>query len=343
MSEHEHAERAAAWLRAQRETVGPRPTTPPEPMIAAIADAIRAQARRRRARTAMVAGALGLVAGGAGLWLLHARTPAALPLAERPAMPSLAAPRAPTAPAIEAGTFTLALAGSAQLDAGGRAALAGEPVTSGHTLSSRGEPATLTGADGTVVHLEPRTDVVLVRADAVRWFQLQRGTFEAHVAKLAAGRRFVVATPDRQVEVRGTRFQVSLAPADPSCGDGTVTRVVVDEGVVTVRAADGSEDRVAAGERWPANCSTAARPHRSHPTERPSAPAAAPAAASASTSTSTLAAENDLFGRAARAQRAGDAATALHLLDDLLARYPGSPLRSAAETERARLLERTAK
>jgi predicted Zn-dependent protease len=115
--------------------------------------------------------------------------------------------------------------------------------------------------------------------------------------------------------------------------------------VTTLTGADGTEERVSAGERWPANCPSAATPevqraHRPRAAERPSVTPAAPAAAPASVSPSTLAAENDLFGHAVRAARAGDSATALRQLDELLARYPGSPLRSAAETERARLLER---
>jgi len=52
---------------------------------------------------------------------------------------------------------------------------------------------------------------------------------------------------------------------------------------------------------------------------------------------STLATENDLFGAALRAERAGDKREATQLLDLLLARFPASPLRESAAVERARL------
>jgi hypothetical protein len=159
------------------------------------------------------------------------------------------------------------------------------------------------------------------------------------------GERFVVATPDRQVEVRGTRFHVSLVPADEACGGGTVTRVRVDEGVVTVRAPGSPEVRVEAGGLWPSDCRPAAPSAAAHPgaraTPRPhrAQPPAEPAPAVAA---STLGAENDLFAEAARAARAGDAAAALRALDQLVTRYPASPLRAPAEAERARILSRAA-
>jgi hypothetical protein len=218
----------------------------------------------------------------------------------------------------------------------------------GETLAARAEAVELTAADGTSVRVERRSEITLVRADAVRWFQLQSGSVEAHVTKLAPGARFVIATPDRQVEVHGTRFRVSLVPADEGCGGGTVTRVQVDEGVVTVRAFGSPEERIAAGGEWPSGCAAphavvpptsaapAARRVRHHSSARPE-----PEEASAPPA-STLAAENDLFAAAARAERAGDNAAALRALDQLLTRYPSSPLRGPAESERARLVSRVA-
>jgi hypothetical protein len=152
------------------------------------------------------------------------------------------------------------------------------------------------------------------------------------VAKLEAGQRFVVLTPDAEVEVRGTRFHVALASPDENCGHGTPTRVVVDEGVVVVRSPTG-EVRVPAGERWPAVCPAPPAPVPPPPSivaRRQSRPALA-------TPASTLATENDLFGAALRAERSGDRAEAAHLLDALLTRFPGSPLRESAQRARARV------
>ena len=81
----------------------------------------------------------------------------------------------------------------------------------------------------------------------------RRRRWSVHVAKFLSAVRFVFVTPDAEVEVRGTRFHVAIAAADENCRE-TTTRVVVDEGVVVVRSA-GRSSRVAAGARWPAECS----------------------------------------------------------------------------------------
>lgn len=215
-----------------------------------------------------------------------------------------------------------------------------QPLPSGHRwasderLQTGALPATLTAGDGTTVELAPRSDLKLLRADAEQWLRLGRGEVALHVAKLQAGQRFVVLTPDVEVEVRGTRFHVALAEPDEGCGRGTPTRVVVDEGIVVVRSPMG-EVRVPGGQRWPAGCSA---PHLAPPpvppsvvvTRRPPRPAPAPPA-------STLATENDLFGAALRAERSGDRTEAAHLLEALLTRFPGSPLRESAQRAHARV------
>jgi hypothetical protein len=210
-------------------------------------------------------------------------------------------------------------------------------------------PIGLRGADGTELGLEPGTDLRLARADSTRLFRLDRGALQIHVAKLHAGERFVVATPDREVEVRGTRFRVSVVAAEEGCGDRAVTRVAVDEGVVVVRRPGGAEDRVTAGGAWPADCHPreAARvPAQRHPAVARVAAAPVPIAEAPAKeiddrqapAVSTLAQENELFGRAARAEREGDAARALLFLDQLVSKYPHGSLRESAEIERAGIL-----
>ena len=88
---------------------------------------------------------------------------------------------------------------------------------------------------------------------AAQVLHLDAGSVELHVEKLTSAQRFLVDTPDSEVEVRGTRFSVSVVPPDAACGAGVRTRVAVTEGVVVVRHA-GLEDRVALGESWPAGC-----------------------------------------------------------------------------------------
>ncbi|MDP9151771.1 MAG: hypothetical protein M3O36_17750, partial [Myxococcota bacterium] len=145
----------------------------------------------------------------------------------------------------------------------------------------------------------------------------------------------LVDTPDAEVEVRGTRFRVSIVPADASCGGGTVTRVLVTEGIVAVRYA-GLETALTAGAQWPAGCASAA-------TFTPPPPNATPRASvalrtGAATASSKLTQQNDLFAEAVAAKRAGDTRGALAAFNRFLAGYPSSPLAESAAAERMRLL-----
>ena len=119
--------------------------------------------------------------------------------------------------------------------------------------------------------------------------------------------------------------------------------------MVVVRRAGGAEERVTAGGAWPPDC----RPHQAvrlpaehhrpvaHVAAAP-APIAEPAAkdvgGSQPPATSTLGLENELFGRAVRAEREGDAPRALLFLDQLISKYPHGSLRESAEIERAGIL-----
>jgi ferric-dicitrate binding protein FerR (iron transport regulator) len=185
-------------------------------------------------------------------------------------------------------------------------------------------------------------------------FALGAGTVHADVARLRAGERFLVRTPDGEIEVRGTSFDVRVVDPSPTCGAGTRTRVTVSEGTVVVRAA-GREDSLHKGESWPRECvaTGASEP----PATQPSTPAAAPSAevtaraqpsrsneppatvlAAPSPPGSDLAAQNALFAQASTARRNGDRATALATYDRFLEQYPGSQLAESAYVERMRLL-----
>lgn len=215
---------------------------------------------------------------------------------------------------------------------------------------------------GTELDLHEAGAVEVAETGSTQSFRLTRGALDAHVAKLAAGHRFLVRTPDAEVEVRGTRFRVSVGGA--TCAGAGATRVDVEEGLVVVRAG-GAEAHVAAGESWPrceAPAVTAAAP-RSASAPPPSAVAAvvpsalsappgvegpAPARSSAPPSASpsppahvnasSLAAQNALYEEALEQKRSGAPTAAVASLDRLLERYPSGPLAESASAERMRLL-----
>jgi hypothetical protein len=74
------------------------------------------------------------------------------------------------------------------------------------------------------------------------------------------------------------------------------------------------------------------------PVAAPPHPEALPVEASLGASPSTLAAQNDLFGRAHAAARASARERAVELFGELLSRYPRGPLAESAAVERMRLL-----
>ncbi|MFL5308459.1 MAG: FecR domain-containing protein [Polyangia bacterium] len=223
-----------------------------------------------------------------------------------------------------------------------RALSSGEPWRAGDRLRAASGPVELTTADGTSLTVAAGSELHLVRADIERWLRLASGGVSLHVAKLKAGERFVIVTPDAEVEVRGTRFKVDVVPGAADCGGGTVTRVAVEEGLVEVRGPSG-EARVPAGAHWPTDCAGSRPPASSAPQARvrsavvrPARVAAVAPRATASMS-STLATENDLFASALRAERDGNPRGAIELLDLLLNRFPGSPLHASAAAARERL------
>lgn len=215
----------------------------------------------------------------------------------------------------------------------------GARLAEGTELRTSSAEANLDFESGTHVTLGRASRLQLVEQTSHKRFSLEAGELTAKVAKLGPNDRFVVATADSEVEVRGTMFRVSVVPPDPTCGGGTPTRLDVTEGVVVVRHA-GSEVRVAAGERWPV-CVTAPtrmlRPSRIVPSSSVFRNASgAPAEAS-----SKLAEQNDLFDEGMRLKRGGDAGGACARFDRLLATYPSGPLAESAAVERMRVLTTT--
>lgn len=217
--------------------------------------------------------------------------------------------------------------------------------------------ASLQLSTGTSMTLAGRTSFRVDSQGATQRFSLQRGELVAHVAKLVASQRFIVDTPDAEVEVRGTRFHLRVIEQGESCGAGTRTRLEVSEGVVEVRAGGRDAISVKAGEVWPVGCSgtadlaSSAMPapfaHDAAPASKREVRLAVPAKRAAlneaeAEPTSGLAAQNDLFAEGVARARRGDTSGALRAYQELISRFPSGALAENAMVARMRLLAQTA-
>lgn len=303
---------------------------PPDPdararAIVAIAEALRARARRER-----------MIRWSTGLGVAAAVALAALGAARHMTRHDAIASRPSNSGAQAVQIVAHGVTGATSvLFSGAQAPLADEsPVPQGSRLVTPANGrATLAFSTGTNVVVGEGSDMSLGGDGAHQVLRLSAGSIDLHVAKLTAEQRFVVGTSDAEVEVRGTRFHVSIVRPDPACGHGTPTRVAVTEGVVVVRH-DGIEDRITAGEVWPDGCTRVAGMASTndgaraggYATLRPTGPV------------STLAERNDLFKRAVDANNAGDVRGAVAGFEVFLGRYPSGPLSEDARIQIMKLL-----
>jgi hypothetical protein len=165
--------------------------------------------------------------------------------------------------------------------------------------------------------------------------KLVRGRAHLQVRKLHGGQRFHVLTPDADVQVRGTEFDVELRP-----GSVPATCVRVQEGLVAV-VARGSTHLVEPGQTWGCAETPAIAPA---PTLAVAPPASAPAVAlpaperhiaTSRPSASDLRLQNELFQTALEAERGGRYGDAARLYRRLLERAPHGPLASQARSNLA--------
>lgn len=311
---------ATRLLRAATSDVGDVETLPSgrDVAIGRLADALsqRRAARRRRwmfGTTAAAAAVLVFVGGG----LLAARRSPASPTSE------LARMRDGTG-------VTLVSSNGTAPD--------GRLVEGAELRVERGAEARLDFDSGTTVRVADEAHMRLVTQTKQKRFALDAGSFTAKVAKLGSDERFVIATPDTEIEVRGTEFVVRVVEPEAACGDAR-TRVDVSEGVVVVRHR-GEEIPIRAGERWP-SCTRSSASIAPPPIRE--APAPAPTHRTASTrptheSSSSLGEQNDLFQDAMADKRRGSVTSAVDKLDRILTRYPTGPLTETAAIEKMRLL-----
>jgi hypothetical protein len=184
---------------------------------------------------------------------------------------------------------------------------------------------------------------------------LKRGRVDVSVDKAVETKRSVVVeTPDAEVVVRGTVFDVRVEPLEGA----TNTHVHVTRGSVWVLSQGVQVALLGAGQSWSSagikgDAARVLAPPQTQPeagVELPSArssratsskPAAVAGAAKEPTPrrAGTLADENRLYTAAVEAKNRGDAARAAELFGELIASFPQSPLRESAQVMRFRALK----
>jgi hypothetical protein len=179
----------------------------------------------------------------------------------------------------------------------------------------------------------------------------RRGRVDVAVDKaIETKRAVVVETPDAEVVVRGTVFDVRVEPS----GGATTTHVHVTRGSVWVLSQGVQVALLSTGQSWSSAGGVAAAPPtvladplvpvapvEAAPAATPPKPSVAPAVKdTAPRKAGTLTEENKLFAAGVEARNRGDAARAAELFGELLSSYPQSALREAAQVERFRALSR---
>jgi hypothetical protein len=232
-------------------------------------------------------------------------------------------------------------------------------VPGSRIVSSRDGRVDLAFSTGTGILVEEGSDFALDEQTATQLFRLERGAVNAEVAPLRPGERFVLRTPDADIEVHGTMFRVGVVPADPKCGAGTRTRVRVRSGRVAVRTPSVTEI-LGPGQSWPAGCESTIGKGRellappSIDVTDGIAPIALDAGAPVPAATvplrqeqaptppapqrASLAEINNRYAEAMAAKQSGRPTQALEILERIQAAHPSSPLAETIVVEQIRLL-----
>ena len=207
------------------------------------------------------------------------------------------------------------------------------------------------------VNVSESTELKLSQPSAAEErISLRRGRVDVSVDKAVETKRSVVVeTPDAEVVVRGTVFDVRVEPL----AGATNTRVHVTRGSVWVLAQGVQVALLSAGQSWSSTSGVDATEPKPVPSAvaeaveppvspappvsvkagTPRAPVGAMGAKDASSRrVSTLAEENRLFAAGVEARNRGDAGRAAELFGELLSTYPQSTLREVAQVEHFRAL-----
>jgi hypothetical protein len=224
---------------------------------------------------------------------------------------------------VEGDTRVVGVTGAHEVDTEAVAVGPDDELTTGPGSAAR---ATL--PTGAVVEVGPATRLRFLQTGEPRALrdriELASGRIDVRVPRLPSGSDLRVLAQDVTVVVHGTRFSVEELAGDPGSGRPRV-RVAVTEGRVAVYEG-GEEHLLGAGDAWTADDRGS----------RGDAGAAGPERAEGS---STLAIENGLLSEAMTLRRAHRPERSLALLDELLGRYPGSPLAETASVERLNALQ----
>jgi hypothetical protein len=240
-SKDRYAKEAASRIQRAWQEGAPRLSAASRSSIALAERALRSRRRRRVLVRRVLPALVSSVAVGAIAlaWLSLARRSAGDPTL-----------------ATDAHALMLLDTGSSRVQVGARdrALGAGDQVFATLTSSLR-----LGDGAGTTLTLEPGAMLTVVESTATRRFALRQGAVEARVRKLVAGERFIIETPDAEIEVHGTEFRVAIGEPEtvPCTGTGpkarVATRVSVTGGVVSVKWS-GEEQRLLPGDEWPPRC-----------------------------------------------------------------------------------------
>ncbi|HVW24842.1 MAG TPA: FecR family protein [Polyangiaceae bacterium] len=337
MSEPEHQQRASELSRLWQGQVVPvedestsalqRARTVPSIGVA-IAQA--AMGRRRKQRLRKLVAALSVAASVAGVafaaryaWDQHSNGLTA---------------------AHESSSGVRALAGTVTLvNSGGPSTIVQSSIEVGDALSTTADGlAELKLSDLVLAEIGGASELSVVTPTAsAHRLRLDRGHISAKVNdRPSAAPKLVVETPNVDVVVTGTIFQVDVTP-----GRGPmefVTTVSVTKGRVVVRHGTQQVAAITAGGTWTSARETASRGPESQASPTPaSRPARSPVVAARPPHPGTLAEENSLFQTAVDARNHGDDRSEADHLGALLNRFPGSPLAGEARVERMRALQRT--
>lgn len=219
-----------------------------------------------------------------------------------------------------------------------RSLATGSEVKTGAEVKTKpGSTLELKTALGAQLSVAGSSELRLAASEAsgsIERVDLALGSISVKVPKLGPQRQFRVSTPDTLVIVHGTEFSVTVRK-DAAGRANTV--VEVTSGRVEVRKKHAVEF-LGAGAAWSSGESAAVEASDSKPAPASAQPA--PAVAPAGPPRGTLAQANALLSSALEASRQGNDTLALARLDDLLRRYPASPVADNARVERFRTLRR---